>query len=82
MRSHRGPQRPWIGVGDPSKRQLRGYRDNAKTKPFKVAPTCFALDPDTHQPDCFTSATSACTATTAAVELLRLAAEILAPATG
>lgn len=65
-----------------SKRQMRRYRDNAKTKPFKVAPTFFALDPDTHQPVCFTTASSACTATTAAVELLRLAADILAPAAG
>ena len=53
-----------------SKRQMRRYRDDQKTKPFKVAPTFFALDPDTHQPVCFTVATSAKTASTAAVELL------------
>jgi len=65
-----------------SKRQMRRYRDDQKTRAYKVAPTFFALDPDTHQPVCFTSATSACTATTAAIELLGLAAEILAPEPG
>jgi hypothetical protein len=65
-----------------SKRQMRRYRDDQKSRPFKVAPTFFALDPDTYQPVCFTTATSACTATVAAIELLGLAAEILAPAPG
>lgn len=65
-----------------SKRLMRRYRDDQKTKPFKVAPTFFALDPDTHQPVCFTTATSARTATTAAIELLELAAEILRPQPG
>jgi hypothetical protein len=54
-----------------SKRQMRRYRDDQKTRPYKVAPTFFALDPDTHQPLCFTTATSARTATTAAIELLQ-----------
>jgi len=65
-----------------TKRQMRRYRDDQKSKPFKVAPTFFALDPDTHQPICFTTATSARTATTAAIELLGLAAEILTPKPG
>jgi len=65
-----------------SKRQMRRYRDDQKTKPFKVAPMFFALDPDTHQPVCFTVATSARTATTAAIELLELVAEILTPQPG
>ena len=65
-----------------SKRQMRRYRDNQKSKPLKVAQTFFALDPDTHQPVCFTNATSARTATTAAIELLELAAEILTPKPG
>ena len=65
-----------------SKRQMRRYRDDQKTKPFKVAPMFFALDPDTHQPVCFTIATSARTATTAAIELLKLVDEILAPRPG
>ncbi len=62
-----------------SKRQMRRYRDNQKSKPLKVAQTFFALDPDTHQPVCFTTATSARTATTAAIELLEMSAKILAP---
>jgi hypothetical protein len=65
-----------------TKRQTRRYRDNQKTKPYKVAPTFFALDPDTHQPVCFTTATSARSATTAAIELLTLAEQILAPQPG
>ena len=65
-----------------SKRQMRRFRDDQESKPFKVAPTFFALDPDTHQPVCFTTATSAQTATTAAIDLLELAAEILAPEPG
>jgi hypothetical protein len=65
-----------------SQRQMRRFRDNQRVKPFKVAPTFFALDADTHQPVCFTTATSACTATTAAIGLLSLAAEILDPPKG
>jgi len=65
-----------------SKRQMRRFRHDQKSKPFKVAPTFFALDPDTHQPVCFTTATSAQTATTAAIDLLGLAAEILTPQPG
>lgn len=65
-----------------SKRQMRRYRDDPRSRPCKVAPTFFALDADTHQPLCFTSATSARTATTAAIELLGLAEQILAPKPG
>ena len=65
-----------------SKRQMRRYRDHQKMKPFKVSPVFFALDADTHQPVCFTTATSARTATPAAIELLGLAAEILTPPPG
>jgi hypothetical protein len=65
-----------------SKRQMRRYRDNQKSRPFKAAQTFFALDPDTHQPVCFTTATSARTATTATIELLGLAADILSPQPG
>jgi hypothetical protein len=65
-----------------SKRQMRRYRDDQRSRPFKVAQTFFVLDPDTHQPVCFTTATSARTATTAAIELLQLAADILAPQPG
>lgn len=65
-----------------SKRQMRRYRDDQRARPYKVTPTFFALDPDTHQPVCFTTATSAQTATTAAVELLGLAEQILTPGPG
>lgn len=65
-----------------SKRQMRRYRDDQKTRPFKVAPMFFALDPDTHQPVCFTVATSAQTASMAAIELLELVTEILTPQPG
>jgi hypothetical protein len=65
-----------------SKRQMRRFREDQRSKPFKVAQTFFVLDPDTHQPVCFTTATSARTATTAAIELLQLAAEILTPQPG
>lgn len=65
-----------------SKRQMRRFRGDQRSKPFKVAQTFFVLDPDTHQPVCFTTATSARTATTAAIELLELAAEILTPRPG
>jgi len=62
-----------------SKRQMRRFREDQRSRPYKVAQTFFVLDADTHQPVCFTTATSSRTATTAAVELLALAAEILAP---
>jgi hypothetical protein len=65
-----------------SKRDMRRYRDDPQSRSYKTAPTFFALDVDTHQPLCFTSATAACTATTAAIELLTLAAEVLAPEKG
>lgn len=65
-----------------SKRQMRRYRDDPKNKPVKMGQTFFALDPDTQQPLCFTTATAARTATHAAIELLDLAAEILAPPPG
>lgn len=65
-----------------SKRQMRRYRDDLRTRPFKVAPTFFILDADTHQPVCFTTGTAARSATTASIELLQLAAEILTPSPG
>src|SRR5262249_1179245 len=53
------------------------HRDNQAERPTNVAQTFFALDADTQQPVCFTTATSARTATAAAQELLQLAARIL-----
>ena len=57
-----------------SKRHMRRHRDDEAERPTKVAQTFFVLDADTHQPVCFTTATSARTATAAAQELLELAA--------
>jgi Transposase DDE domain len=60
-----------------SKRRMRRHRENPAERPTNVAQTFFVLDADTHQPVCFTTATSARTATKAAGELLELAAAIL-----
>jgi hypothetical protein len=60
-----------------SKRHMRRHRDDQAQRPTKVAPTFFVLDADTHQPICFTTATSSRTATAAALELLQLATDIL-----
>jgi hypothetical protein len=65
-----------------SKRSMRRYRDDEKSRAFKVGQTFWGLDADTKQPVCFTTATSACTATHAAVELLDLATKILTPQPG
>lgn len=62
-----------------SKRQMRRYRGDQHSRPMKASPTFFVLDTDTHQPVCFTTATAARSVTTASIELLGLAAEILAP---
>ena len=60
-----------------SKRHMRHHRLDEAVRPAKTAQTFFVLDADTHQPVCFTTATSARTASNAAEELLQLAAEIL-----
>jgi hypothetical protein len=62
-----------------SKRQMIRYRGDKHTKPFKVSPTFFCLDADTHQPVCFTTALSAQSVAQATPELLRLSALILNP---
>jgi Transposase DDE domain len=60
-----------------SKRHMRRHRDHDAERPTKVAQTFFVLDAETHQPVCFTIGTAARTATTAARELLGLAAQVL-----
>jgi hypothetical protein len=65
-----------------SKRQMRRHRGATHARPTKVAPTFFVLDVDTHQPVCFTTATSARSVTSASQELLGLAAQILDPQPG
>lgn len=65
-----------------SKRQMCRYGNDQVGRPYKVAPTFFCLDADTHQPVCFTTASSAFSVSQATVPLLALAAAILNPAPG
>jgi hypothetical protein len=65
-----------------SKRHMRPHRHDDRERPIKTAQTFFALDVDTGQPICFTTGTSARTAADAAVELLKLAGDILNPEAG
>ncbi len=60
-----------------SKRQMIRRQKDKESSPTKVAQTFFALDADTQQPLCFTTASSARTVTQATPELLTLAASIL-----
>ena len=46
---------------------------------MKMSPTFFVFDSDTYQPLCLTTATAARAVTTASIELLGLAAELLDP---
>jgi hypothetical protein len=66
-------------IGSYTKRQMRRRRGDPDAPATKVAQTFFLLDADTCQPVCFTTGTAARTATTAAVQLLDLAADILEP---
>jgi hypothetical protein len=65
-----------------SKRHMRLHRQDDRERPTKTAQTFFALDVDTGQPICFTTGTSARTAAAAALELLKLASDILNPEAG
>ncbi|MDO9124650.1 MAG: transposase [Deltaproteobacteria bacterium] len=60
-----------------SKRQMVRRQKDKESTPTKMAQTFFCLDADTEQPLCFTTATSARTATQGTPELLTLAASIL-----
>jgi len=60
-------------------RHMRGRVETAGQKPAKMAQTFWALDADTHQPVCFTSASSARSVVKATPELLDLAGQILQP---
>ena len=62
-----------------SRRQMRERIEKGGQIPTKMAQTFWALDADTHQPVCFTSATSARGVGKATPELLDLAGEILRP---
>lgn len=62
-----------------SKRQMRIRKPRPSEKAVRAAQTFWVLDADTHQPICFTTATSARTVAQATPELLDLAGEILTP---
>ena len=62
-----------------TQRQMRRHRLHTTPKPAKMGQTFFLLDCQTAQPICFTLASSARLVAQATPELLRLAAEILAP---
>lgn len=62
-----------------SKRQMRIRKPRPSEKAVRTAQTFWVLDADTHQPICFTTATSARTVAQATPELLNLAGEILTP---
>jgi hypothetical protein len=62
-----------------SHRHMRRRAKERGSKPIKTAQTFFCLDGESAQPLCFTAANSARTVSQATPELLRMAAEILAP---
>jgi hypothetical protein len=62
-----------------SKRHMRMRCPKPTAKPAKMAQTFWIVDGDTHQPICFTTATSSRTVAQATPELLDLAEEILTP---
>jgi hypothetical protein len=62
-----------------SRRQMRQRVEKGGDRPAKMAQTFWALDADTHQPVCFTTATAARSVVTATPELLDLAGQILRP---
>jgi len=62
-----------------TQRHVRKRTKDRGSKPIKTAQTFFCLDGDSHQPICFTTATSARTVSQATPELLRMAADILVP---
>jgi hypothetical protein len=65
-----------------SKRHMRRQRIGDNDRPVKIAQMFFVLDADTKEPLCLATATSARTATAAAQEVLRMAADILNPEPG
>jgi hypothetical protein len=60
-----------------SKRQMRRHRFDPRQKARKMSQTFFLLDCETHQPICFTLASSATTAIDAGKVALEMGAEIL-----
>ncbi len=60
-----------------SKRRMQQQCKDSKSKPIKTSQTFFALDGDTEQPICFTTATSSRKVSEATVDLLSLSGDIL-----
>lgn len=65
-----------------SKRRMRPRAEKGTSRPIKMAQTFWALDADTHQPVCLTTATTARTVVDATPELMDLANNILQPMPG
>ena len=69
-------------VASYSKRHMRERVEKEGHKPRKMSQTFWALDAETHQPVCFTTATAARSVVSATPELLDLAGAILQPESG
>jgi hypothetical protein len=65
-----------------SKRRMGRRKKDSRSAAIKIHQTFFALDADTEQPVCFTTATASRTVAKATPELLDLAAAILGPRPG
>ena len=65
-----------------SKRRMRERVEKGGSRPVKMAQTFWVLDADTHQPVCFTTATTASSVVDVTPELMDLAESILQPAPG
>lgn len=65
-----------------SKRLMRRYQGESRSRPIKVSQAFFCLDAETHNPVCFTLASSAMSVHRATPGLLHLAADILSPQKG
>jgi hypothetical protein len=65
-----------------SKRRMRTRAEKGGSRPVKMAQTFWVLDADTHQPVCFTTATTARSVVEVTPELMHLAESILQPPAG
>ena len=65
-----------------SKRRMRERCEKQESRPLKMAQTFWMLDAETHQPVCFTTATTARSVVEATPELMDLAQSILQPGAG
>lgn len=65
-----------------SKRRMRQRSEKKERRPQKMAQTFWLLDADTHQPICFTTSTTACSAADVTPDLINMGQEILQPRPG